>query len=128
MARDQGSNMQNAVNWVTRNNKRMVRKRPLERWEIKLENCEDEPKAIWRIARSLTKRGGPKTPAAIHSLLGPIFHPKDKAHIIGDGLENQFRAHDLCNYDHRRHMEAKIEAPLATVDEDIPVNFQPYDV
>jgi hypothetical protein len=71
---------------------------------------------------------GPKAPSAIHGPLGPIFYPIDKANIIGDTLGSQFRAHDLCDCDHRRHMGAQVEALLATVDEDIPVNFRPCDV
>jgi hypothetical protein len=35
-----------AVNWVTHNIRRMVRKRALERWETKLANCEVTPQAI----------------------------------------------------------------------------------
>jgi hypothetical protein len=49
-----------AVNWVTQNSRRMVRKRALERWQT----------AIWRIVKSLMKRGGPKAPSAIH---GPPY-------------------------------------------------------
>jgi hypothetical protein len=46
----------------------MVRKIILERWETKLVICEVTPKAIWPIAKSLTKKkGGPKAPFAIHS-------------------------------------------------------------
>jgi hypothetical protein len=49
-----------AINWVTRNMRRMVRKRVLGRWETELANCEVTPQAIWPIAKSITKRGGPK--------------------------------------------------------------------
>jgi hypothetical protein len=69
----------------------------LERWETELANCEVTPQAIWAIAKSLTKRGGPKAPPAVHGPLGPIFYPIDKANIIADCLEKQFRAHDLCD-------------------------------
>jgi hypothetical protein len=65
------------VNWVTQN----VR-RTLERWETNLANCEVTPQAIWPIAKSLIKRGGPKAPSAIHGPLGPTFYPVDKANII----------------------------------------------
>jgi hypothetical protein len=53
-----------------------------------------------------------------------LQNPIDKANII----ENQFRAHDLCDCDPRRHVEALVEALLATVDEDIPLNFRLCDV
>jgi hypothetical protein len=51
-----------ALNWVTKTIRRMAWKRTLERWETKIENCEVTPHAIWPIAKSLTKRGGPKAP------------------------------------------------------------------
>jgi hypothetical protein len=76
------------------------------------------------MAKSLSKRGGPRAPFEVHGPLGPIFYPIDKANITEDCLENQSRAHDLCDCDHRRHVEAKVETLLATVDEDIPVNFR----
>jgi hypothetical protein len=62
-----------ALNWVTKTIKRMIRKRTLEQWETKIENCEVTPQAIWPLAKSLTKRGGPKAPTAIHGPSGPIF-------------------------------------------------------
>jgi hypothetical protein len=85
-----------------------------------LANCEVTHQGIWPIAKSLTKRGGPKAPAATHGPLGPSFHPIDKVNIITDCLENQFRANDLCDYDHRRHMEAQVEALLV----DVPMTSQ----
>jgi hypothetical protein len=66
----------------------------LERWETQLANCEVTPQAIWPIAESLSKRDGPKASSAIHDPLGPIFYPINKANIIANCLENQFRAHD----------------------------------
>jgi hypothetical protein len=57
-----------------------------------------------------------------------MFYPIDKANMVADCLENQFKAHDLCDCDHRRHVEAEVEALLGTVNEDIPVNFRPCDV
>jgi hypothetical protein len=90
-----------AVNWVNQNIGRMVWKRALVRWETKLANCKVTPQAIRPIAKSLSKRGGPQAPSAIHGPLGPIFYPIDRANIIADCLENQFRVHDLCDCDHR---------------------------
>jgi hypothetical protein len=46
------------------------------------------------------KRDGPKAPSGIHAPLGLIFYPIDKANLTADCLENQFRAHDMCNCDH----------------------------
>jgi hypothetical protein len=93
-----------------------------------LANCEVTPQAVRSIAKSLSKRRGSETPSPIHGPLGPIFYPIDKANLIADCLGNLFRAHDLYDYDHRRHVEAQVEALLATVDEDIPFNFLPCDV
>jgi hypothetical protein len=42
-------------------------------------NYEVTPQAIWPIAKSLTKRGGPKATTAIHGPLGPVFYPNEKA-------------------------------------------------
>jgi hypothetical protein len=107
------------VNWVTQNIRRMVWKRALERWETKLVNCEVTPQTIWPIAKSLTKRGGQKAPSAIYGPIGPIFYPVDKANIIAVCLENQFTAHDLCDCDHKQHVKGKVEALLATINEEI---------
>jgi hypothetical protein len=94
----------------------------------KVKNCEVTPQAIWSTAKSLTKRDGPKAPSAIHGPLSPTFYSIDKANIIADCLENQLRAHDLYDCDHSRRVEAQVEALLATIVEDIPVNFQPRSI
>jgi hypothetical protein len=72
-----------------------------------------------RVAKSCSERGGPKAPSAIHGPLGPMFYPNDKANIIADSLENEFRAHYLCDCGQRRHVETQVKALLATIDEDI---------
>jgi hypothetical protein len=81
-----------ALNWVTKTIRRMARKRALERSETKRENCEVTRHAIWPIAKSLTKRGGPKAPTAIHGLLGPAFYPSEKANVIANCLETSLRS------------------------------------
>jgi hypothetical protein len=93
-----------------------------------LANCKDTPQAVRLVAKSLSKMGGPKVPSTIHGPFGTIFYPIGKVNIIADCLENQFRAHDSYDCDHRRHVEAQVEALLATVDEAILVNFRPCDV
>jgi hypothetical protein len=35
-----------AINWITRNIRRMVRRGALERWETKLANCEVTPQVL----------------------------------------------------------------------------------
>jgi hypothetical protein len=71
-------------------------------------------------AESLTRRGGPKAPTAIHSPSGPIFYPIDKANVIANYLENQFTPHELCDLDHERRVRAKVQAVRNTVDEAPP--------
>jgi hypothetical protein len=53
------------------------------------------------------KKGWTKTPSAIRGPLGPLFYPVNKPNMIADCLENQFRARDLCDCDHRRHVKAQ---------------------
>jgi hypothetical protein len=84
-----------AVNWVIKTTRRVVRKRALERWETKMENCEVILQAIWPIAKSLTKRGGPKAPTAIHDYVGPVFYPNEKANLITNCLEDLFTPHKV---------------------------------
>jgi hypothetical protein len=112
-----------AVNWVTQNIRRMVWKKAPEGWETKLANCKVTPQAIWPIEKSLKKRGGPKTPSAIHGPLGPLFYPIDNANATADCLENQFTVHNLCDCDHRQQVEATVQVLLATGDEGAPVKF-----
>jgi hypothetical protein len=52
---------------------------------------------------------------ATHGPLGPIFYLVDKANIIADCVEIQFRSHDLCDCDYREHARAQVEALFATV-------------
>jgi hypothetical protein len=101
-----------AVNWVTRNIRRMVQRKAVERLETKLTNCKVTLQAIWPIAKSSTKRGGPKASSAIHGPSGTYVKPNDKANITADCLQDQFRAHGLYDCNHRRHVEAKVEGLL----------------
>jgi hypothetical protein len=82
-----------------------------------LANCEVTPQAMWLIANSSEKVMDQRHHLEFMVPLGPIFYPIDKANLIADCLEIQFRTHDLCNCDHRRCVEAKVEALLAIVDE-----------
>jgi hypothetical protein len=47
---------------------------------------------------------------------------------MADCIENQFTLHDLCDYNCKRQVEARIQALLATVDEEAPVEFLTCDV
>jgi hypothetical protein len=77
-----------AVNWVTKTIRRIALKRALERWEIKIENFEVTPQAIWPISKSLTNRGEPKATPSVHGPLGPVFYPIEQANVIAHSLEN----------------------------------------
>jgi hypothetical protein len=59
---------------------------------------------------------GQRAPTAIHGLLGLKYHPEDKANAIADCLENQFTHHDLCDENHERRVEARVQALLEAVD------------
>jgi hypothetical protein len=55
----------------------------------------------------------------IHGPLGPIFYRIDKANVTADCLDTQFRALNMYDLDHRRHVEAQVEALLVTVSKEI---------
>jgi hypothetical protein len=95
-----------------------------EIWDTNLAKCEVTPQAIRPIAWSLTLRGGPKTPSANYSPLDSKFYTIDKADIITGCVGKQVRTRGLCVCDHSRH----VEVLLATVHEDIFVNFRPRNV
>jgi hypothetical protein len=109
-----------AVNRVVKNIRRLTRRKALERWENKIANCEVTPQVIWPVAKSLMKRDGPRAPTAIHGSSGIKFHPLEKANAIADCLENLFALHDLCDYNHERRVEARVQALLETVDNSPP--------
>jgi hypothetical protein len=52
------------------------------------------------------------------------LYPINKANITADCLENRVRTHDLCDYNHKRQVEAEVHAPLATVDGEPLVKFR----
>jgi hypothetical protein len=45
-----------------------------------------------------------------HGLLGLKFHHPDKANAIAECLENQFTPHDMCDENHERRVEARVQA------------------
>jgi hypothetical protein len=108
-----------SVNWVTRNIRRMVWKWALERWETKLSNCKVILQAVWPIAESLWKRN------AIHCPLTSVYYSIDKANIIAECLENQFRVHDLRDCDHSHVSKS---CWLLSMKTPLPINIRPCDV
>jgi hypothetical protein len=106
----------------------MTRKKALERWERKISNTEITPQTIRPIAKSLLKRVGPRAPTAIHGASGLKFLPTDKANVIADCLEIQFTPHELCDENHERRVEAKLQALVETVHQNPPQRIRPCDV
>jgi hypothetical protein len=106
----------------------MIQKKALAQWETKLENTEVTPQRVWPTAKSLTNRDGPRAPTAIHGLLGLKYRLVDKANAIADCLENQFTLHDLCEENHERQVEARVQALLEAVDSNPPERIRPCDL
>jgi hypothetical protein len=48
------------------------------------------------------------------------FHPSEKANAIADCLEIKFTPHDLCDENHERRVEARVDALLDAVDDSPP--------
>jgi hypothetical protein len=109
-----------AVYQVAKEIKRLTRRKALERWETRISNTEVTPQAIWHIAKSLLKRDGPRAPTAIYGASGLKFHPLEKANAIADCLEVHFTPHDLCDENHERRVEARVDALLEAADDSPP--------
>jgi hypothetical protein len=75
-----------------------------------------------------TKRDGPRAPTSIHGPSGLKFQPSEKANAIADCLENQFTHHDLCDENHERRVEARVQALLKAVDNKPPERIRPCDL
>jgi hypothetical protein len=74
------------------------------------------------------KRDGPRALTAINGSIGPKFHPSEKANTIAYCLENQFAPYGLCDYNHKRRVEARVQALLETVDNSPPERVRPCDL
>jgi hypothetical protein len=117
-----------AVNWVTKSIRRMTRINALERWETQISNTEVTPQAIWPIAKSLLTRDVTRPPTANHGPSGFIFHPSEKANAIADCMKNQFTHHVLCDENHERRVEARVQTLLKAVDNMPPERIRPCDL
>jgi hypothetical protein len=106
----------------------VTRKQALERWETRISNTEVTPQAIRPIAKSFLKRDGPRAPTAIHGASGLKFHPFEKANAIADCLEIHFRPHDLCDENHERRVEARVDALLEPIDDSPAQKIRPCDL
>jgi hypothetical protein len=76
----------------------------------------------------LINRDGPRAQTAIHGALGLMYHPKDKANAIAEWLVNLFKPHDLCDENHERRVEARVQALLEVEDNDPPEKIKPRDL
>jgi hypothetical protein len=106
----------------------MTRKKALQRWETRISNTEVTHWTIWPIVKSLLKRDGPRAPTAIHGASGLKFHPSEKANAIADCLEIQFTPHHLCDKNHERKVEARVDALLVAVDDSAQQKLRPCDL
>jgi hypothetical protein len=116
------------VNWVSKAIRHMTRKKALERWEYKLANTEVTPQTIWPIAKSLANRDGPRAPPVIYGPLGPTFQPTYKANEFDEWLEKQSTPHKLCDENHKRQVEARVQALLEAKDNEPPEKVRPCDL
>jgi hypothetical protein len=78
--------------------------------------------------KSFLKRDGPRAPTTIHGTSGLKFLPTEKANAIADCLEIQFTPHELCDENHDRRMEAKVQALLETSNQNPPQSARPCDI
>jgi hypothetical protein len=106
----------------------MTNRKALEQWEIKVGNCKVTSPALWLIKKSLTNRDGPKTPTAIHDLLGITYQANEKANVIADCLENQFTSHDLCDENHERQVKTTVQLLLKSVGGTTLSKVRPCDI
>jgi hypothetical protein len=117
----------NVVNWISKTILLMTWKKALERWETKLENTGDTTGNVL-IVKSLANRDGPRASTAIYGPLRPTFQPVDKANAIADCLGKQFTPHKLCDENHERQVEARLQALLEAEDNDPPEKVRPCDL
>jgi hypothetical protein len=74
------------------------------------------------------KRDGPRVSDPIHDLLGAKYHPIEEANASAYYLGNQFTPHDLCDENHERWVEARVQALLESVDSNSPKRVRSCDV
>jgi hypothetical protein len=55
----------------------------------------------------------------IYDPLGLTYQPTDDANKIAEFWKNQFRPHDLCDEDHKRWMEARVQALFGAIDDTV---------
>jgi hypothetical protein len=106
----------------------MTRKKTLERWETQIRSSEVTPQAIWHITKFFLNRDGLRTPTDIHGPSGLKRIQSEKASAIADCLENQFIHNGLCDVNHERRVEARVQALLEAVDNESLERKSPCDI
>jgi hypothetical protein len=106
----------------------MTRRRALERWETKIDNSEVTCQAVWPIAKCFIKRDLLKAPTSIRGRLGLKSYPLEKSNAIADCLENQFATHGMCDENHERRVEARVQVLLEAVDNKCAERISPCDI
>jgi hypothetical protein len=66
------------------------------------------------------KQGWTKGANCYHGPLGIKFQPLYKANTTADCLEKQFTPHKLCEENHKRQVDARVQDLLEAVDKDLP--------
>jgi hypothetical protein len=74
------------------------------------------------------KMDGPKAPAAVHGPIGIMYRLKVKANAIADCLENQFTSHALCDENHKRQVDTRVQALIAFADGNPLGKVRPCDI
>jgi hypothetical protein len=95
--------------------------------ETKIANTDVTPQAMRPIAKSLMKRDGAEEPTQF-MVLSALLHPLEKANATADCLENQFTPHDLCDENHKRQVEARVQTLLEAAGNNSPEKIRPCDV
>jgi hypothetical protein len=96
--------------------------------ETTVGNCDITSRALWPIVKSLMKTDGPKAPIALQGHLGITYHPNDKHSTISDCLENQFTFHYLCDENHERWVDTRVEDMVTSVDKNPLGNARPCNI
>jgi hypothetical protein len=60
---------------------------------------------------------GPKVPTAVHGHLATKYYPKWEENVIADYLKITFTPHNLCDENHERQLEIRVQALLETADD-----------
>jgi hypothetical protein len=74
------------------------------------------------------KRDGPKAPTVVHGSSGITYHLNKKANMIVVCLEKQFTSHVLCEENHERRVETKVQVLLASADDALLIKERSCDI